>query len=243
MTTHPRSRAHNNHTITIILLAAFLCGGCIDVTITNPGPDDGESLALDTGTEPTTTGMDSSSTDMADSTTGGGAPCHDSALVDGVVVSECCPESLGNCTDWCANHGFGECLETIASVGDAMCGLPVSHEDYCGIDLFNIVIASEMSVQCVCAELSGTGTGTSTTDSGTESTTGECEQIPFPENQPECVPCTDATQCRASEDCICASEFGTGVCLPVEWNECTWGPCDESCLYVDGAWICALPGC
>lgn len=236
-----------NSVVIAALFSTLMCAGCnVDVTISTSGPDDGESLSYgpDTYTTGTDTNEDTSttttSTSGVDSTTGEGTPCHDATPAEGAVISECCPESIGNCNDWCADHGFGECLETIVSVGDAMCGMSVSHEDFCGIDVFDVIVASELSVQCVCAQPDGTGSGTT---ASTDSTTGGCEQMPIPEDQPECVPCNDSSGCRADEECICSSEFGSGVCLPTTWDECMWAPCDERCLYVDGGWICALPSC
>lgn len=60
---------------------------------------------------------------------------------------------------------------------------------------------------------------------------------------PACTPCEVASQCEVGFDCICASAFGPGICLPEEWDECSAPPCDESCFYVDGAWICGIAGC
>jgi len=231
------------HNQVICTLLALTCG--CNVVINNPGPDDGESLGSWSESDTTT------STTTTDSTsTGGGTPCHDSTIVEGTVISECCPESLGTCADWCAEHGFGECLETIISVGDASCGSPDAHGDLCNVDAFDIIVATELAVQCVCDQ-PGLDTGSSDTSTGTDSssstdstTGGGCEQTPeYPDNPPACVSCSDASQCRADEDCFCSSDFGAGVCLPTAWNECSWAPCDTPCLYVDGDWICGLPGC
>jgi hypothetical protein len=57
------------------------------------------------------------------------------------------------------------------------------------------------------------------------------------------VTCEDDSQCDAGAACYCASAFGSGVCLPTEWTECTFAPCDATCFYVNGDWICGLPGC
>lgn len=235
-----RKLLHNQVIPTLITL---LCG--CNIVINNPGPDDGESLDSWSETGSTTT----STSTGADSTSTGGTPCNGATEVDDTVISECCPESLGTCADWCADHGYGECLETIISVGDAACGSPDAHGDLCNVDAFDIIIATEMAVQCVCAQ-PGLDTGTSTT-SGTSTdstdsttTTGGCEQTPeYPDQPPACVSCSDASQCRADEDCVCSTEFGAGVCLPTTWDECSWAPCDTPCLFVDSGWICGLPGC
>jgi hypothetical protein len=234
---HMRNLLHNHIPAMIIALVSTSCW--IDVDVHPTPPDDGGDVSPETGEESTSTGDSATSvltTTDADSTSAG-SPCQ-GAYPDGDnTISECCPESLGTCADWCEANDYGECLDTIVSVGDSTCESPASHPEWCNIDPFDIIIATEMSVQCLCGEpdeSTGTDTGT---------TTGGCELMDPPVDPPECVSCSDSSQCRSDEDCVCSSDFGSGVCLPAEWNECAWAPCDETCLYVDGAWICSLPGC
>lgn len=57
--------------------------------------------------------------------------------------------------------------------------------------------------------------------------------------------CDDAVacdQCGVGETCHCSTDFGPGQCLPDAWDQCA-PPCDTTCLYYEGEWVCALPGC
>jgi hypothetical protein len=68
-------------------------------------------------------------------------------------LSGCCTKPFGTCSDWCLDHGFGECLMVAVTTDAATCLLdaPDIHLDYCDVDVWAVLQKNTLGIQCICA--------------------------------------------------------------------------------------------
>ena len=213
-----RSSRHRRARVLVVALAVG-CGplpGLPTVSTSDGSGGQGESTGPAASTGPGASGP-------VDNTTATTVPaaCGD-LLGEGEVTHPEPGYTVSGCFDDAAAFGCATCDEWCAAGGFGECvgGAPLDNCEDAHGQGYTVAcdesFSKETAWKCVC----------------------KCDLGPLP----ACVACESNDQCGVGETCHCSTDFGPGQCLPDAWDQCA-PPCDTTCLYYEGEWVCALPGC